>query len=138
MGRGSSRVAPLEAELAKLQTEVQTLKAEAAASQRVYKTAQLVQRAANRESIHVKYYWIRADKLRATTSTTLPALQSLLDDPETRDWIIKKEMCLDDACRGKYVDEYSVVSHRWLTESAADSRRAPPDPKGVQLAAHAS
>jgi len=104
-------------------------------SERVRKTLELVQRATRRESPRIKYYFVRADKLRETKATTLPALQSLLANRETRDWIIEIEMNFDDACRGKYVDEYLTVSHRWLTDGAANPRRAPPDPKGVQLAA---
>lgn len=34
-----------------------------------------------------------------------------------------------------YVKDYMSVSHRWMTYGTVDPRRAPPDPKGVQLAA---
>ena len=81
---------------------------------RVRKPLQLIQRASRRDSPRIKYYFVLADKLRATKATTLPALQSLLADPATRDWIVEKEMNFDDACRGKYVDEFGTVSHRWL------------------------
>ena len=87
------------------------------------------------EAPRVKYYFVRADKVREATATTLPALQTLLADATTRDWIVEREMTFEDACRGEYVEEYLVCSHRWLTEGTANPRRAPPDPKGVQLAA---
>ena len=95
----------------------------------------LTRRGTRREAPRVKYYFVRADQLRGTTATTLPALQTMLADAEMRDWVVEKEMNFDDACRGKYLEEYLTCSHRWLTEGAKDPRRAPPDPKGVQLAA---
>lgn len=78
---------------------------------------------------------MRADKLRGTVATTLPALQTILEDATLPDWIVAKEMNFDDACRGKYAEEYLTCSHRWLTDGTTNPRRAPPDPKGVQLAA---
>ena len=55
------------------------------------------------EAPRVKYYFVRADKVRDSTATTLPALQTLLADATTRDWIVEKEMTFEDACRGEYV-----------------------------------
>jgi len=95
----------------------------------------LTRRGTRREAPRVKYYFVRADQLRGTTATTLPALQTMLADAKMRDWVVEKAMNFDDACRGKYLEEYLTCSHRWLTEGAKDPRRAPPDPKGVQLAA---
>ena len=95
----------------------------------------LARRGVRREAPRIKYYFVRADKVRETTATTLPAFQTMLADATMRDWIVEKEMSFDEACRGKYVDEYLACSHRWLTEGTANPRRAPPDPKGVQLAA---
>ena len=104
-------------------------------SERVRKSLELVQRETRRESPRIKYYFVLADKLRGTKAKTLPALQSLLADQETRRWIVEIEMNFDDACRGKYIEDFLSISHRWMTEGTAEPRRAPPDPKGVQLAA---
>ena len=87
-----------------------------------------------REAPLVQYYFLRADRLRETTLTTLPALQTLLSDPATRGWVVKVELNFDDACRGKYVGEFLACSHRWLADGQADPHRAPPDPNGKQLA----
>jgi len=83
----------------------------------------------------VKYYFVLADKVRESTRTTIPALQTMLEDPELRGWIVTRELNFDDAIRGRYRKEYVSVSHRWMTEGAPEPRRAPPDPKGVQFAA---
>ena len=132
MGCAGSKTAPLEqapqsasrpkaGELQRLREEIARLR--------------LARRGTRQEAPRIKYYFVRADKLRETTATTLPALQTMLADAKMRDWIVEKEMSFDDACRGKYVDEYLACSHRWLTDGTANPRRAPPDPKGVQLAA---
>ena len=83
----------------------------------------------------MRYYFVRADKLRATERETLPALQTLNDDPQYRGWVVPMEMNFDDACRGAYVADYCAVSHRWLTDGTKHPKRAPPDPEGVQLKA---
>ena len=91
-----------------------------------------------KEAQSVRYYFVLADARRGTDRETLPALQGMLDDEEMKEWIVEKEMNFDDACRGKYADEYLTVSHRWLTDQVqgeAAKKRAPPDPNGVQLAA---
>ena len=84
----------------------------------------------------VRYHMLLAAEVRITTRKTLPALQSLLEDPETHEWIVEVEMSFDAGCLGEYRKKFGVVSHRWLTDHAkGDPRRAPPDPDGVQLAA---
>ena len=87
----------------------------------------------SKEAKSVRYFMVRADALRKTTRSTLPALQSLLEDPGTKDWIVETQMNFDDACRGVYRDEYLAVSHRWIVEGTREPKRAPPDPDGVQL-----
>ena len=133
--RAAADAAARAAAVARVAEQEQALAIRMGQSERVHRALELVQRKTRRDSPRIKFYFVLADKLRGSKATTLPALQSLLANPETRDWVVEIEMNFDDACRGKYVDEFLTVSHRWLTEGAADPRRAPPDPKGKQLAA---
>ena len=80
--------------------------------------------ATSHEAPSVRFFFLSAARVRESTEKTLLPLQALLD--EGGEWIVEKEMNFDDACRGKYLLKFTVVSHRWLTQDQ-------PDPDGVQL-----
>ena len=75
----------------------------------------------------IRFYFVRARKLLESREETLPALQTMLRNPTAYpDWIVERHMTFDDACRGKYLRDTLVTSHRWLTPKH-------PDPDGEQL-----
>ena len=73
------------------------------------------------------FYFILAEPLRRSTKTTLPRMLSLQEMRKRHpDWVVKKEIRLDAACRAEYATDYLAVSHRW-------EERGEPDPSGEQL-----
>ena len=51
----------------------------------------LARRGVRREAPRIKYYFVRADKVRETTATTLPALQTMLADAKMREVACKHD-----------------------------------------------
>lgn len=76
-----------------------------------------------------EFAFIRADLLRASTSTTFPrmlTLQELEAHSEFQHWVVRRRISLQGACRGAYRKDFLAVSHRWETSDACD-------PTGEQL-----
>ena len=77
------------------------------------------------EGLQCKFWFVRADKLRAFKGTTPPKLQVLRRDHP--DWLELRTVTFAEGITGMYAQSYLVVSHRWEEPGA-------PDEMGVQFA----
>ena len=76
------------------------------------------------EGLQCKFWFVRADKLRAFKGTTPPKLQVLLRDHP--DWLELRTVTFSEGITGMYAQSCLVVSHRWEKPDA-------PDETGVQF-----
>ena len=79
---------------------------------------------AYQEGLQCKFWFVRADKLRAFKGTTPPKLQVLLRDHP--DWLELRTVTFSEGITGMYAQSCLVVSHRWEKPDA-------PDETGVQF-----
>ena len=92
-----------------------------------YKIAEVKESMMKWVLMECEFNWIDAEKLRTSVQEEFPAFMTLQELRASRpDWVIKHTMKLEDACTGKYAEEFLGVSHCWETPGE-------PDPKGVQL-----
>ena len=92
-----------------------------------YKIAEVKESMMKWVLMECEFNWIDAEKLRTSVQEDFPAFMTLQELRASRpDWVIKHTMKLEDACIGKYKEEFLGVSHCWETQGE-------PDPKGVQL-----
>ena len=92
-----------------------------------YKIAEVKESMMKWVLMECEFNWIDAEKLRTSVQEEFPAFMTLQELRASRpDWVIKKTMKLEDACTGKYAEEFLGVSHCWETPGE-------PDPRGVQL-----
>ena len=75
--------------------------------------------------LQCKFWFVRADKLRAFKGTTPPKLQVLRRDHP--DWLELRTVTFSEGITGMYAQSHLVVSHRWEKPGA-------PDEMGVQFA----
>merc|ERR1712136_541774 len=66
------------------------------------------------------FCFVLADKLREPSAENFPKLLPLQEMiREFPGWVVERRVSLDEACQGRYAQEYLAVSHRWSTRTTA-------------------